>query len=104
MKASVEFDIVVYGATGFTGQLVADYLAAHDANQEQIRWAMVGGSLHKLKRVRDAISAVDPPLIIADASDPTSLADMLRRTTSVISVRSPLAESAHDRNQYVEQK
>jgi short subunit dehydrogenase-like uncharacterized protein len=50
MKASVEFDIVVYGATGFTRQLVAEYLAARDANQEQIRWAMVGGGLHKLKR------------------------------------------------------
>jgi short subunit dehydrogenase-like uncharacterized protein len=89
MKASAEFDIVVYGATGFTGQLVAEYLATRDANQEQIRWAMAGRSLHKLKRVRDAISAADTPLIIADASDPTSLADMLRRTTSVISSVGP---------------
>jgi short subunit dehydrogenase-like uncharacterized protein len=37
MKASAEFDIVVYGAIGFRGQLVAEYLAARDANQEEIR-------------------------------------------------------------------
>jgi short subunit dehydrogenase-like uncharacterized protein len=89
MNASAEFDIVVYGATGFTGQLVAEYLAARDANQEQIRWTIAGRSLHKPERVRDAISVADPPPIIADASDPTALADMLGRTTSVISSVGP---------------
>jgi short subunit dehydrogenase-like uncharacterized protein len=86
MNASAEFDIIVYGATGFTGQLVAEYLAARDTSHDQIRWAMAGRSLDKLKRVRDAISAsADTSLVVADASDPSSLAAMLRQTRSVIS-------------------
>jgi short subunit dehydrogenase-like uncharacterized protein len=86
MNASAEFDIIVYGATGFTGQLVAEYLAARDTSHEQIRWGMAGRSLDKLKRVRDAISApADTSLVVADASDPSSLAAMLRQTRSVIS-------------------
>jgi short subunit dehydrogenase-like uncharacterized protein len=86
MNPSAEFDIIVYGATGFTGQLIADYLAARDTNHEQIRWAMAGRSLDKLRRMRDAIRApADTPLIVADASDPMSLMAMLRQTRSVIS-------------------
>jgi short subunit dehydrogenase-like uncharacterized protein len=86
MNASAEFDVIVYRATGFTGQLVADYLAARDNNHEQIRWAMAARSLNKLKQVRNAICAhADTSLIVADASDPRSLAAMLRQTRSVIS-------------------
>jgi short subunit dehydrogenase-like uncharacterized protein len=86
MNPSVDFDIIVYGATGFTGQLIAEYLAARDTNHEQIRWAMAGRSLDKLKRIRDAIRApADTSLIVADASDPISLTAMLRQTRSVIS-------------------
>jgi short subunit dehydrogenase-like uncharacterized protein len=86
MNASAELDVIVYGASGFTGQLVAEYLAARGSTSEQIRWAMAGRSLDKLKQVRNAICApIDTPLIVADASDPTSLAAMLRQTRSVIS-------------------
>ena len=57
MKSSSKFDIVVYGATGFTGQLVAEYLAAHYRGDRQLKWAMAGRSMDKLKSVRDAIGA-----------------------------------------------
>lgn len=86
MNPSAEFDIIVYGATGFTGQLIAEYLAARDTKREQIRWAMAGRSLDKLKRIRDAIRApADTSLVVADASNPISLTAMLRQTRSVIS-------------------
>jgi short subunit dehydrogenase-like uncharacterized protein len=42
MKASSKFDIVVYGATGFTGQLVAEYLAEHYRGDRDLKWAMAG--------------------------------------------------------------
>ena len=42
------FDIVVYGATGFTGQLIAEYLAAHYRGDKQLKWAMAGRSIDKL--------------------------------------------------------
>ena len=67
--SSSKFDIVVYGATGFTGQLVAEYLAAHYKGDASLKWAMAGRSKDKLASVRDAIGApADTPLIVADAS------------------------------------
>src|ERR1700704_1447784 len=90
MKSSSKFDIVVYGASGFTGQLVAEYLASRYANDSDLKWAMAGRSLDKLAGVRDAIGApADIPLIAADASDPASLQAMIDQTRSVISTVGP---------------
>jgi short subunit dehydrogenase-like uncharacterized protein len=90
MKSAKKFDIVVYGATGFTGQLVAEYLAARYKNDKELRWAMAGRSLEKLKSVRDAIgAAADTPLIVADASDPASLKAMVDQTKSVLTTVGP---------------
>jgi short subunit dehydrogenase-like uncharacterized protein len=90
MKASSKFDIVVYGATGFTGQLVAEYLAAHYSGKSDPKWAMAGRSLEKLAAVRDAIGApADTALIVADASDPASLKAMIEQTSSVLSTVGP---------------
>jgi short subunit dehydrogenase-like uncharacterized protein len=88
--ASSKFDIVVYGATGFTGQLVAEYLAEHYRGDRDLKWAMAGRSLDKLASVRDAIGApAHTPLIVADASDPGSLKAMIDQTGSVISTVGP---------------
>jgi short subunit dehydrogenase-like uncharacterized protein len=88
--SSSRFDIVVYGATGFTGQLVAEYLAAHYRGDSQLKWAMAGRSKDKLASVRDAIGApADTPLIVADASDPASLKAMVDQAKSVISTVGP---------------
>jgi short subunit dehydrogenase-like uncharacterized protein len=90
MKPSSKFDIVVYGATGFTGQLVAEYLAAHYAGKADPKWAMAGRSLEKLASVRDAIGApADTALIVADAGDPASLNAMLEQTRSVLTTVGP---------------
>jgi short subunit dehydrogenase-like uncharacterized protein len=90
MKSAKKFDIVVYGATGFTGQLVAEYLAARYKNDKELRWAMAGRSLEKLKSVRDAIgAAADTLLIVADASDPASLKAMVDQTKSVLTTVGP---------------
>jgi short subunit dehydrogenase-like uncharacterized protein len=90
MKSSNVFDIVVYGATGFTGQLVAEYLASHYRNDGGLRWAMAGRSLDKLAAVRDAIGApADLPLIVADASDVTSLQAMIAQTKCVLTTVGP---------------
>ena len=90
MKSSAKFDIVVYGSTGFTGQLVAEYLATHYAGKGAPKWAMAGRSLDKLASVRDAIGApADIALIRADAGDPPSLKAMIEQTDSVISTVGP---------------
>ena len=88
--SSSKFDIVVYGATGFTGQLVAEYLAANYKGDSGLKWAMAGRSKDKLAAVRDAIGApADTALIVADASDPASLQAMVAQTKSVISTVGP---------------
>src|SRR2546421_931831 len=97
MKPSSNFDIVVYGATGFTGQLVAEYLAAHYAGKSDPKWAMAGRSLEKLASVRDAIGApADTALIQADAADPTSLQAMIDQTRSVLTTVGPYQLNGSD--------
>ncbi|MDG5489796.1 saccharopine dehydrogenase NADP-binding domain-containing protein [Sphingomonas sp. BGYR3] len=86
---SREFDIIVYGATGFTGQLVAEYLVQHQGDGP-IRWAMAGRSLTKLEEVRSAIGApADLPLIAANADDPAALKAMVARASVVITTVGP---------------
>jgi len=88
--ASSKFDIVVYGATGFTGRLVAEYLASRYKGDGNLKWAMAGRSKDKLASVRDAIgAAADTPLIVADASDPASVKAMVEQTKSVITTVGP---------------
>ncbi len=84
-----ELDIIVYGASGFTGRLVAEYLAqAHGG--EGLKWAMAGRNLSKLEAVRDEIGAsADTVLITADAADPASLKTMCERTKVVITTVGP---------------
>ena len=90
MKPSSKFDIVVYGATGFTGQLVAEYLALRYRADSDLKWAMAGRSLDKLASVRDAIGApADTALIVADAGDPASLKAMVDQTKAVLSTVGP---------------
>jgi short subunit dehydrogenase-like uncharacterized protein len=83
-----EFDVVIYGATGFTGRLVAEYLSREYG--KTVAWAMAGRSEDKLKSVRDEIGApADTPLVVADASDPASLKAMAERTRAVITTVGP---------------
>jgi short subunit dehydrogenase-like uncharacterized protein len=90
MKPSAEFDIVVYGASGFTGRLVAEYLASRSGEPHDLKWAMAGRSHDKLAAVRDEIGAPkDTPLIVADASDPASLESMIARTRAVLTTVGP---------------
>lgn len=85
-----QLDIVVYGASGFTGRLVAEYLAASYRGSDAPNWAIAGRSAAKLAAVREAIGASgDIQLIEADSSDPTSLARMAERTRVVISTVGP---------------
>jgi short subunit dehydrogenase-like uncharacterized protein len=83
-----DFDVIVYGATGYTGRLVAEYIAG--AYPQGVRWAMAGRSLTKLQEVRAELGiSADVPLITANADDPASLRAMCERTTVVITTVGP---------------
>ncbi|KQM64958.1 saccharopine dehydrogenase [Sphingomonas sp. Leaf17] len=85
-----DFDVIVYGATGFTGRLVAEYLVTAYPGDAAPRWAMAGRSLTKLQSVRDAIGApADLPLLTAAADDPAALRAMTARATVVLSTVGP---------------
>ncbi len=90
-KDKREFDIVVYGATGYTGRLVAEYLVnQYGGRDDGPKWAMAGRNQSKLEDVRDLIGAPkDTPLIVADASDPDSLTDMVQKTKVVLTTVGP---------------
>lgn len=85
-----DFDVIVYGATGFTGRLVAEYLTQAYPGTDAPRWAMAGRSRAKLEEVRDLIGAPgDTSLVVADADDPASLRAMVDRTTVVLTTVGP---------------
>jgi short subunit dehydrogenase-like uncharacterized protein len=86
-------DIVLYGATGFTGGLVAEYLA-EASKDAPLRWALAGRSIDKLTAVRgrlgiEAGSARMPELIVAEAGDEASLRRMVEQTQVVITTVGP---------------
>ncbi|PAU88364.1 saccharopine dehydrogenase [Pseudomonas sp. WN033] len=90
MQSTREFDVIVYGASGYTGRLVAEYLSQEYASDSQLRWAMAGRNLDKLAAVRDEIGApAGIPLIQADTSDPASLKAMVSRTRVVLTTVGP---------------
>jgi len=86
-----EFDIIIFGATGFTGRLVAEYLNNHYGSADNApKWAMAGRSQEKLEAVRDEIGApADTPLVVANADDMGELEAMCRRTKVVITTVGP---------------
>jgi len=90
MKSNRELDIVVYGATGFTGRLVAEYLNNQYGVNGEVVWAMAGRSLSKLEQVRDEMEiSNDVPLVVADSSDIDSISAMVERTAVVCTTVGP---------------
>ena len=88
-KADRPFDIVVYGATGYTGRLVAEYLAHHYQGKGP-KWAMAGRSAAKLAQVRDLIGApADTPLVVANSDDPASMQALAQSTRVVVTTVGP---------------
>ncbi len=88
-----EFDIVIQGATGFTGALVAAYLLRQYGLDGELKWALAGRSEKKLQDVRDALdgdcSSLD--LIVADSFDKRALAALAARTRVVVTTVGPYA-------------
>lgn len=89
------FDIVLFGATGFTGKLVAEYLVRNYAASD-VRLALAGRSREKLAEVRDTLGRIDPraaglELLVADSQDSASLEAVARQTEVVCTTVGPYA-------------
>lgn len=86
------YDIIVFGATGFTGALTAEYLARHAP--ASLRWALAGRSPEKLRLVRARLADINPacrelPLVEANADDADSLRAAAESTRVVITTVGP---------------
>jgi short subunit dehydrogenase-like uncharacterized protein len=86
MAAEREHDIVLFGCTGFTGALTAEYLAANAP--ESTRWALAGRNVDKLERLRERLG-VDVPVLKADVGDEKSITDVAASTRVVITTVGP---------------
>lgn len=92
MRDDRPYDLVIFGATGFTGGLTAEYLARHAP--DGLRWALAGRNPGKLAAVRDRLAAIDPdlaglPLLTADVTDPASLRAVAESARVVASTVGP---------------
>jgi short subunit dehydrogenase-like uncharacterized protein len=89
-------DLVLFGATGFTGGLTAEYLA-RNAPAKMLgakRWAIAGRSLSKLEQLREHLAAINPacadmPLLVAAADDDAALAEIARHAKVVLTTVGP---------------
>jgi short subunit dehydrogenase-like uncharacterized protein len=90
MSTTKNIDLVVFGATGFTGKLIADHLLDRYGVNGSISWAIAGRSQEKLESVRDEIGASnDLPIIVADSNDLSSLKAMAEQSKAVITSAGP---------------
>jgi len=84
------FDLVVHGATGFTGRLVVEYLLRRYPAGSGLRWAMGGRNAAKLAAARDELGApADTPLVVTDTGNPASLQALMEQTRLVLTTVGP---------------
>ena len=92
MAAERAHDIALFGATGFTGALTAEYLARHAP--PETRWALAGRNRGKLEKLRERLAAIEPrcaelPLLHADVEDPASLREVASASRVVVTTVGP---------------
>ena len=86
-----DFDIIIWGASGFTGRLVAEYLCQNYSPNE-LKWAIAGRDANKLNKIRDQYLNEKIPIIIADSFDEVSLNKMTKRTKVICTTVGPYAK------------
>ena len=95
-RASRTYDVVLWGATGFTGKLVAEYLTRHYGIGRELRWAIGGRNRDKLAEVVRDLAVIDSrarelPILVGDSRDPASLEAIVKSTRVVATAVGPYA-------------
>jgi short subunit dehydrogenase-like uncharacterized protein len=88
-----KFDLVIYGASSFVGQILTEYLYEHIGLTRKVKWAIAGRSEAKLTKLRSSLGegAAKLPIIIADSHDEAGLRDMCERSRVIVSTVGPYA-------------
>ena len=90
MSKNREFGVIVYGATGYTGRLVCEYLSNQYGVGGDVSWAMAGRSQDKLEQVRDEMGiSPDVALVVADASSSESMDELASKTSVILTTVGP---------------
>ena len=85
-----KLDIVIYGATGFTGKLVVEYMQQKYANSPNIKWGLAGRSLEKLNKVKEKLSvSPEVPCLVVDSDNKDSISKMVNETKCVLTTVGP---------------
>lgn len=85
------YDLILFGASGFTGKLVAEYLLKQYGVGGEIRWAIAGRNQAKLEQIRKELGAEGLPIEIADSLDENSLIQLVQKTKVICSTVGPYA-------------
>ena len=91
MKNERDFDLIIWGATGFTGNLVCDYINKN-YNERELRWAIAGRNKKKILKLQQKLKIDDSRTIIADSSDKDSLVKMVKKSKVVCTTVGPYAK------------
>ena len=83
-----KFDIIIWGASSFTGKLVTEYIF-NKYGSSKIKWAIAGRNLDKLERIRSEVADKNIPIFIADSFDEDSLSKFVKKTNVVCSTVGP---------------
>ncbi|MAQ21682.1 MAG: saccharopine dehydrogenase [Flammeovirgaceae bacterium] len=83
-----KFDIIIWGATSFTGKLVTEYIFKKYGSSK-IKWAIAGRNLKKLEKIRYQVADENIPIFIADSFDEESLSKFVKKTKVVCSTVGP---------------
>ncbi len=91
MENNREYDIIIWGASGFTGRLVAEYLYKN-YNAKDLNWAIAGRDELKLSSIREKFLDNTIPIVLADSFNENSLNDIVKKTKVVCSTVGPYAK------------
>ena len=89
---SREFDLIIFGASGFTGQIAVKYL---DENYPSLKWAISGRNYKKLKKVSENTKKM-PDVFVADSNDQESLAEIVKKTNVIASLAGPFSKYSNN--------
>ena len=88
---TTKYDIVIFGATSFVGQILVDYMMQEYGAGSQLKWAIAGRSQEKLDEVKVKYNAQEIDLILADAANEAELTNMVNQTRVIVSTVGPYA-------------
>ncbi|WP_197474857.1 saccharopine dehydrogenase NADP-binding domain-containing protein, partial [Oleiphilus sp. HI0079] len=91
MSDSREYDVIIWGASSFTGRLVAEFYLNTYGLDGELKWAMAGRNQAKLEEVRAELGNTDVPILIGNSHDAASLKELVSKTKVICTTVGPYA-------------